>query len=190
MCDLGNLSSGCGINNPPGIRVKLYFIPAEEVTNQPRTLKEMTPATTVEGATNILNEAFTYVTTADKGYWRTVDAMVDSGEITHATVGEPGSLAVQNGLNFSIVGNGPVQKEFAQQALNCCLMVAVQDKADKDHYHILGRYDDPAHFTEVTGGTGIKIGDKRQLVFKLLDSTGTFAPSYPVTLGLNTTPNT
>lgn len=190
MCDLNSLSGGgCGINNPPGIRTKLKFIPAEELTNQPRVLGEMVPASTVSGKDNIMNEAFTYVTTEGKGYWRDLDIMVDTGEIAISTSGDPGSLAILNGLNIMVVGLGPAQKEFAQKAANCCLVVAIMDRADKDYYHIIGRFDDAAHITEIGGGTGIKVGDKRALSYKIADTTGQIALSYPVSLGLNLTPN-
>ena len=189
MCEFKGLTGQCGKRNPPGLRAKIYLIPASELTAQPRTLKEVTPATTVKGATKILGEEFEYVTTTGKGFWREVDVLIDSSSIDISTEGEIGNLSFKNGLNFVINGTAAEESEFADELLNCCVVAAVQLRAEEAHYKIVGRYDDPAHVEEVTGGSGLKVGDRNAMAFKLRDFSGEMLPQYPVSLGLTLTPN-
>jgi hypothetical protein len=190
MCDFKGLAGDCGKRNPPGVRAKLYIIPASELTDHPRSLKEMTPATTTQGATKLLNEAFAYVATSGLGYWREIDILVDTGSTEHATEGEIGNLSIRNSLNFVINGTAEKESELADQLLNCCLVAAIQLRAEPLHYKIFGRYDDPAHIVEISGGSGVKVGDRNALVFKIQDSTGDMPSLYPVATGLELTPNT
>lgn len=184
MCDLQSLTKNCGQNNPPGTRTKLMFIPAEELTTHPGYL-----TTTNAGDSITLDAAWTHVTDTGLGYWRELDITVDTGEIVTNTVGESGSLSFENQLNFFVNGFGPAEKEFANKAANCCLVVAIQDRADKDNWHVLGQFNDPAQITEITGGTGIKTGDRRGMAYSIKDMTGSVPDVYPDTFGFNMTPN-
>lgn len=184
MCDIQSLAKNCGQNNPPGTKTKLRFIPAEELLAHLPFL-----ATANAGDSITLDGAWTYVPDTGIGYWRELDITTNTGAIETATVGEMGSLSFENTLNFFVNGFGPAEKEFAQKAANCCLVLAIQDRADAANWHIIGRYDDPAQIQEITGGTGLATGDRRGLAYSVKDMTGTVPEVYPDANGFNLTPN-
>lgn len=190
MClNLIGLTKGCGSKNPAGLRTKMLLIPANELTNHPRTLKQMTPASTTPGASVLLNEEFEYTAASGKGYWRSVDILIDKNSLTWGVEGEKGNFSIKNGAAFSVVGTDIEQREFVEMYVNCCHVALFQTRADDTHYQVIGRYDDPALIEELDGTTGAQVSEFNGFNFKISDSTGLITRSYPVALGVNLTPN-
>lgn len=190
MCDLKNLTLACGQQTPPGTRARLYLAPAEEFTAWPQTLKQTTPATTVVGAAKIYDDAFAFVTTSGKGFWRSYDILVDSGIVNSNSVGEPGNLSFQNDVAFFLLGTTAERLEFADNVANCCLVAMIQTREDEDNLLVLGRNDDPAKVQEIKITTGAKVGDKNGGAYIIKDSTGKTPYVYPLSLGIDTSPAT
>lgn len=183
------MTTACGENTPPGTRAKLHICPAEEFDGWPQTLLEMTPASTVPGADIILNEAFNFVATVGKGYWRTYDILVDSGMVETSTVGEKGVLGFTSNLPFFIIGTKAEKLSFAKNVVNCCLAAMIQTREDKLNMLVLGRDNDPVKVKEIKISTGAKAGDKPGAAYVLEDSGGDVPAVYPISFGINTTPN-
>lgn len=190
MCDLKPLTRNCGDATPPGTRAVLYLAPAEEFTAWPQTLLQTTPATTVAGANKIYDDAFAFVATPGKGYWRKYDILVDSGLVNSNSVGEPGNLSFQNDVAFFLTGTTAERMDFAEKVANCCLVAMIQSREDEENMIVLGRNDDPAKVQEIKMTTGAKVGDKAGGAYIIKDSTGKTPFSYPITLGIDILPAT
>lgn len=190
MCEIKTLAINCGEPNPPGLRTKMRFIPAKELTGFPKTKDKMTPAGTAVGDTVTLGEVFTYVTTPGKGYWRELDVLVDTGGLNSKTIGEIGGKSFQN----TIKGFLPLAEssraailEWNQCMANACLVCAVQDRTDR--WLIVGRDNDPAHIEEIDTNFGEKQGDRAGSAFSIKSMDGSVPLLYPDTLAFDLTPN-
>ena len=92
---LSNLTSAqCGVANPAGTEVDLYYTCSCELNAWPKTRWEVVTAasgTPAEGDTMILDEPFSFSgAPSGSGYWRKATIIVDTGAITDAVEGEVG----------------------------------------------------------------------------------------------------
>jgi hypothetical protein len=188
MCEISNLTKGCGERTPGGLRTKLYLVPASEVIGTPRTLKEMTPASTTPGATVLMNEAWQMVTTSGKGFWREFDVVIDKSSVVFTAEGDKGNKSIKNGLRFSLASTGIEVREFVENYVNCCHVAMIASREEPGQYLVIGRHDDPAFLEELEGGSGANSTEFNGFNFTIGDSTGLISRSYPAALGVDLTP--
>jgi hypothetical protein len=186
MCKFENLVIECGGMNPPGLRTKLYFIPAAELVGFPKTKDKMTPAGTAIGDTVTIGEAFTMVTTAGKGFFRTIDVVVDTAGLMSKTVGEVLSKSFENSLKFFVMGTSVAALEFAECVANSCLVCLVQDR--EDNFFVIGRNNDPAHVESIEINWGEKQGDRKGSAYEIKSLDGRVPLLYPASLTIDVTP--
>lgn len=187
MCTLSNLTKACGSQLPPGTKQKLYLVPVAELTEWPDTMDVTGNGTGAAGESKILDEEWSFVTTQDLGFWRTIDILVDSGDLRNVMEGEIGGQGYRQRLDFFVLGNNSREVEFADCLLanSGCMIAMVPDKAG--NYHVLGDLDNPVYIEAAEGGTG---GDRVGFQYTLYANTGKTTYIYNADdHGINVTPN-
>ena len=186
MCTLKNLTRVCGQQLPPGTKAKLYLIPKDELTAWPATVAD--GGGVAAGDTKRLDEAFAMVTTAGKGFWRTLDILVDTGQLREVLEGEIGGQSIRQRVDFFVLGNGAEQNEYVDCMLanSGCLIVMIPTKAG--NYHVMGDLENPVYVEAIEGGSG---GDRVGFQYTLYSNTGSTTYLYDAdTLGIDPTPAT
>jgi len=189
MAELQSLTRACGQSIPPGTKLRAYFTLKDELTGWPQTREDL--GGTDQGDSKILDEPFDFSGAAvGKGYWRSVDILVDTGNLQDTLEGEIGGQGFVNRLNFFILGAGAPQLEFADcVAANAgCMIWMIPDK--KGNHRVFGEPDNPVFVEALDGGTGTVNGDRVGFQYTLYANTGYTAPIYDAdTHGVDTTPN-
>jgi len=182
MCNLRAITRSCGSPVPPGVKQTIYLIPKDEISVFPAV-----EGTTTAGDTKRLSAAFTMVTTVGKGYWRSIDILVNSGNHRNTLAGEIGGQKIEQRFDFVVLGNGPVQAEFVDTLLcqSGCLIALIPAK--DGNYIVMGDKDNPAYLEAVEGGTG---GDRSGHTFTLYADTGYTPYYYDIADGIDITPAT
>lgn len=181
---LKNLTRTCGKAIPPGTKTKLYLIPVDEIVSWPATAAA--GGGTAQGDTKILDEAWDLVVVVGKGFWRTVDILVDTGNLREIMEGEFGGQGIRQRLDFFVLGNGAAQQEWADDmlAFSGCLIAMIPTKAGD--YHVLGDLDNPVFLEALEGGSG---GDRVGYAYTLYANTGFTTSIYDAaTHGVDVTP--
>lgn len=138
--------------NVGGAEDLLYFMPACELTANPKTEDKLTTPITSAGASNRVGEAYATVTTSGKGYWRKLLCIPGTVEIDANDTGDAGTLAMENTLKGKVRGYSSVAKEFQELlAANAGIVFLVGDKSETI-LHEIGTPNSPAIKKAVKGG--------------------------------------
>lgn len=183
MCNISNLTAIPCDANPPGVQATLYVAPVGEITTFPAVLGTSTMGDKVTLAANI---DFTGQATG-KGYFRTMPIVLETGGIEEKASGEIGSIGVETMLKFRINGSDAAQKQWRNELMNSPCVYIVIDK--KGVRHVVGTKDDPAFVTEISGGTGAKLGDVRGFEYSIRATSALGALVLPSNLTIDVTPN-
>lgn len=175
----------CGKKRPPGTKSKFYFFLKEEAQSMPATRAEL--GGSAPGDTKVYDEPFAFVATSGVGYWRSVDILVDTGQLREIGEGEIGSLKHIQEIDFFLLGNEAVQQENLDTlvAHSGCLigLIPTQD----GNYHVVGDLDNPVFIKPYEGGSG---GDKVGYAMSAMANTGYSSLLYDAdTHGIDITPN-
>lgn len=164
MADFLSLTRGCGTTPIKGTKTKLYAIPLAEINDFPSTRAELRKAADepiAQGDTKIIDEAFSYVADSGKGYHRTVDILVNTGDVANTLSGEVGGQENEVITRFYIQGNSPREKEFVDMLMkhNGCLHLAIPTKDGQ--MQSLGDQENPVFVRSYDGGSGGGQGGER-----------------------------
>jgi len=186
---LNDMLLACGEKRPPGTKSKLYWTLKEELQSMPATRADLViaPAVAAPGDTKIYDEPFAFVATSGVGYWRSMDILVDTGQLREIGEGEIGSLKHIQEVDFFLLGNKAIQQENldALTAHSGCLIAIIPTQDGS--FHVVGDLDNPVFIKPYTGGSG---GDKVGYEMSAMANTGYSSLLYNAdTHGINITPN-
>jgi len=164
---LKSLSRVCGTPNPPGTAAKLYYWSKGELNSWPTTVAE--GGGTALGDTKRLDGDFDFKST---GYMRSVDILVDTGQLRNILEGEPGGQGFKSEVDFFVLGTNAEQLEFADcmAAYSGCLISMIKTRAQD--LQVIGDLDSPCFVASADMATGAKNGDKSGTAYKLYAATG------------------
>lgn len=168
MCELIDLVNECGSVNPPGLKVKTWWVASEDIDVMPSLKTTTGPGDTVtyDGAIVLKpNKAF-----------KRVDIVSNSGKVMDTLVGAEGAKSYESVVDAIVPKTDPAQVEFFNCQANSCPVVLVEDK--KGFVRVLGTASDPAVLESATIDTGAKTGDVRGVTFQIKSQIGIPAPFY------------
>jgi len=168
MCDLTDLTSGCGDLNPPGLAVRLYVVHKDDIDTFP-----LRKITTGPGDSVTLDGDIVLV--AGKK-WAIVDIVSNSGKVIDTLVGAAGAKAFESTLDGIIPTTDAVVLEWMECNANGCLVILAKEKSGQ--IRVLGSKDLPAILETATIDTGAATGDTRGATIQIKADTGKTAPIY------------
>lgn len=181
--DYGDFTGGCGINRIPGTKTIAYAVPTGEITTWPALKTTTAPGDSITLDGDIILDAVT----VGKGYFRQMDIVTDTGEISSAWVGDVGGKAWENRFSFFLAGTSTQNIEWYDCLVNNCNVMLVATRESPSEYKVLGSKDDPIIFEEVNITTGLAVGDRSGAALVAYDPAG--HPIYTYAGTVDTTPN-
>lgn len=164
---LKSLARVCGTSNPPGTAAKLYYWKKGELNAWPQT--KAAAGGTAPGDTKRLDGNFDFIAS---GYMRSVDILVDTGQLKNTLEGEPGGQGYKSEIPFFVLGTSAEQLEFADSMVSYsgCLIAMIKTRVGD--FHVVGNLDSPCFVATADMDTGGKNGDKSGTAFNLYAATG------------------
>lgn len=180
-CNIKTVTRACGTALLTGTEDFIYLIPQAEVETFPAVV-----GTTDPGDSKTLDEAWDLVATVGLGYWRKIPVLIDTGQQTNTMEGQVGGRMIRQRAIGFIPGNDATIVELIDNLLKCdgCLLAMTPNK--DGNLHVLGDLNNGVYLEVIEGGSG---GDRVGYNFTLQANTGTTTFIYPVTLGVDITPN-
>ena len=168
MCEFGDLINICGEANSPGVKIKTFMVPAEDIDVFPALKASTNPGDTITLDGDIILKA--------NKAWKRLDILTDSGEVKDVLVGSPGSKSWESTFDHIVPKANAEQLEYHNCTANACFVMIVQDKQGK--FRVLGNPDLPAKIETNEVTTGKDSGGSRGATVQVKSSVGTPAPFY------------
>jgi hypothetical protein len=112
MAKLQNFIPDDDTLNVGGYEDLIYFAPASEFVGNPKAKDKLSTPVTTQGSSKDVGEAYAFVATVGKGYWRKLLCISGSVESEFSDAGESGTLSSENVLKGKIRGNSNAGMEL------------------------------------------------------------------------------
>lgn len=112
MAKLQDLIPNDDMLNVGGYEDLVYFAPASEFVGNPKSKDKLSTPITTAGSSKDVGEAYAFVATSGKGYWRKLLCISGSVEAEFSDAGESGTLSSENVLKGKVRGNNNAAMEF------------------------------------------------------------------------------
>jgi len=171
---LESLADTCGQNVVPGTKMEVQYICADDIAAFPQTKAELGGGEM--GDELLLAEPFELKSGKS---WHKASILVNTGNAQDVTEGELGSMLFINRLNFFIIGTHVKARGLAWQLLKNSGALVFRIVAKQGVELVMGSKEFPAWIQEVSGGTGVGVGERNGYQYTAWCNSGKPMLVYP-----------